>query len=84
MKLPTTDAERFEFLPDDPMNPKVVTIKIPIQWVYDNKFEGAGMMLGIMELYKANLDMALHVKSEYEKKNALLTPPPGPFEFKSA
>ena len=72
MNLPKDDKEKFWFLPDNPGNPGVITITIPIQWVYENGLEGAGMMLGMMEIYKANLDMALQIKTNHAQKNGIL------------
>ena len=80
MTIPASDKEKFGFFPDNPDDPEVVTIQIPLQWVFDNKFEGAAMMIGMMELYKSQLDMALQFKQAHAQKNGILVP--GPRAFK--
>lgn len=74
MTIPASDKEKFGFFPDDPDNPQVIAIHIPIQWVFDNKFEGAAMMIGMMELYKSQLDVVLQFKQARAQKNGVIVP----------
>ena len=80
MNLPASDQEKFGFFPDDPNDPRLVTIQIPLQWVFENKFEGAALMIGMMELYKSQLDMALQFKTARAQKNGVIVPGRRPFK----